>query len=97
MGDVREDFVKKMKTSMDHWNDDIDLLQSSAIRAGSSVRVEMEKNIEDLRNKRKDFQDKLGRLGRATQEAWGPLQTGVESAWKTLDDSILGAKTKYKK
>lgn len=96
MGEIRDAFVQKMKASMDHWNNDIDKLQASAVRAGSSVRVEMEKHIEDLKTKRKDFQDKLGRLHRATEEAWGTLQTGVESAWKTLDDSIQVAKTKYK-
>ena len=96
MGEIRDAFVQKMKASMDHWNDDIDKLQSHAIRAGASARVELQKHVEDLKVKRKDFQDKLGRLNRATEEAWGTLQIGVETAWKTLDDSIQVAKTKFK-
>lgn len=96
MGETRDAFVQKMKASMDHLNDDIDKLQSNAVRAGASARVEMQKHIEDLKDKRKDFQDKLGRLHKASEEAWGDLQAGVEAAWKSLDDSIQLAKTRYK-
>ncbi len=96
MGEVRDAFVKKMKASMDQWNNDMDKLQSNAVRAGASARVEMQKHVDDLKEKRRDFQDKLGRLNKATEEAWGDLQVGVEAAWKSLDDSIQLAKTRYK-
>ncbi len=96
MGETRDIFVQKMRAGMDHWNNDIDKLESNSIRAGAAVRVEMQKHIEDLKAKRKDFQDKLGRLNKAGEEAWGNLQAGVDAAWKSLDDSIQSAKTKYK-
>lgn len=96
MVDKRDAYVEKLKSKIDEWNRDIDKLQAKADQMAADARVKYQKQIEGLKAKQKEVQDKMGQLQKASGEAWVELKTGMNSAWKALGESVKSAKTKFK-
>ena len=69
------------------------LMRAKAEGAGTEVKVEYRKNIDDLKAKYQVAQSKLDELKAAGSEKWETCKTGVEGAWKELE-AAFGKLTK---
>jgi len=97
MNEKRDAYAQKLKAKMDEWNAEIDKLAAKADQAEADVKIEYQKQIEDLRAKRKDVEDKIAELQQAAESAWEDLKQGLENSWEILKASFTKAKTEFKR
>jgi len=88
--------VQKLKAKMDEWNAEIDKLAAKADQAEADAKIEYEKQLEDLRAKRKDVEDKMAELQQAGDGAWEDLKAGIENAWDSLGSALKSAASRFK-
>jgi len=96
MTEKRDAYVQKLKAKMDEWNAEIDKIEAKADQAEAESKIEYEKQLEDLRAKRKDVEDKMAELQQAGDGAWEDLKAGIESAWDSLGNALKSAASRFK-
>lgn len=93
----RDAYVEKMKAKLDEWNAEIDKLAAKADRVKAESKIEYQKQMEDIREKRNDLEDKIAVLQRAGESAWEDLKQGLENSWKILKGSLTRAKSEFER
>ena len=97
MTEKRDAYVQKLKAKMDEWNAEIDKLAAKADQADAEAKIEYHKQLEDLRAKRKDLEDKIAELQQAGDGAWEDLKQGLENSWDILKTSFSKAKSEFER
>ena len=97
MEEKKEIYLKKLKAKMQEWNAEIDKLEAKAGQVKADVKIEYEKRIADLREKRKDFEDKLAEMKKAGDGTWEGLKQGLENSWEVLKTSFTKARSEFEK
>jgi uncharacterized coiled-coil DUF342 family protein len=92
----RDAYVQQLKAKMDEWNAEIDKLKAKADQAKAGSKIEYQKQMEDLREKRNKFQNRITEIEQAGEGAWEDLKQGVESSWEALKLSLSKAKSRFK-
>lgn len=96
MTEKRDAYVEKLKSKLDQWNAEIDEIEAKADQTEAESKIEYEKQLEDLRAKRKNVEDKIVELQQAGDGAWEDLKAGVEIAWDSLGNAIKSAASRFK-
>lgn len=96
MSEKRDAYVQKLKAKMNEWNAEIDKIEAKADQADAESKIEYEKQVEDLRAKRKEVEDKMAELQQAGEGAWEDLKKGIESAWDSLGNALKSATSRFK-
>ncbi|MDZ7700384.1 MAG: coiled coil domain-containing protein [Deltaproteobacteria bacterium] len=96
MTEKRDAYVQKLKAKMDEWNAEIDKIEAKADQADAESKIEYEKQLEDLRAKRKDVEDKMAELQQAGDGAWEDLKAGMDNAWDSLGNALKSATSRFK-
>lgn len=97
MTEKRDAYVQKLKAKMDEWNAEIDKLAAKADQADADAKIEYYKQLEDLRAKRKDLEDKIAEVQQAGESAWEDLKQGLENSWDILKTSFSKAKSEFER
>lgn len=97
MTEKRDAYVQQLKAKMDEWNAEIDKLQAKADQAEAEAKIEYHEQIEDLRAKRKEVEDKMAELQQASEGAWEDLKQGLENSWEILKGAFAKAKSRFEK
>ena len=92
----QEDYIEKIKGKLEKLQAELDKLEEKAARAKDASTAKYQKQIESLRAKGQEFEEKLEHLRQSGGKAWEELKEGVEGAWKSLSDAIKSAKSKLK-
>lgn len=92
----REIYIEKMKAKLDKWNADIDQLEAKAKDAKSDAQLKYSREIDRLKDQRKEAEAKLSELQRAGEGAWGDLKIGIENAWDSLGTAVSSAISRLK-
>jgi hypothetical protein len=77
--------VGKMEAELRHWGVKLDKLIAKANTAGTEVKSDYRKGVEDLKGKYKVAQSKFADSKAAGGAKWGILKTGLEAAWNDLE------------
>jgi DNA anti-recombination protein RmuC len=93
---TRDAYVERLKAQLDDWNAQIDKLEARARQADAETRVEYEKQIEALRSRRDDMQNRLEDLRDAAGDAWRDLQKGADDAWEEIKAAFDTALTRFR-
>jgi uncharacterized coiled-coil DUF342 family protein len=88
--------VQKMQAKLDEWNAEIDKLKAKAAQAEADSRVEYQKQIQNLQEKRQGAEKKLAEVRQAGESAWQDLKAGAQSAWDAMEDAIKSARSRFK-
>jgi hypothetical protein len=72
-------------------------LSAAAKKSSGEVKVAHEKNVQELKAKKKDAQAHLDKLGKATSGAWDATKEGFSKAYKDLHESYEKVATSEKK
>ncbi|MDY6823548.1 MAG: hypothetical protein SWH68_07090 [Thermodesulfobacteriota bacterium] len=96
MTEKRDAYVQKLKAKMDEWNAEIDKIEVKADQAEAEAKIEYEKQLADLRAKRKDVEEKIAELQQAGDGAWGDLKVGMDSALDSLRNAVKSAASRFK-
>jgi len=83
--DHKEDTVGRMESQLAHWGATLDHLVQRAERAGSEVKVDYHKRLDDLKAKYQAAQKKLSDLRTASHEKWDTFKADLEVVWKDLE------------
>ncbi len=92
----KDAYVKKMHAKLDEWNAEIDKLKAKADQAEAESRIEYQKQIEDLQDKRREAERKMSQVKKAGEGAWEDLKSGVQDAWDAMDEAVKSARSKFK-
>ena len=80
-----ETHVGKMEKQLKHWGARLDEVAAEAEKAGSEVKVDCNKNIDELKAKYKAAQSRLHAFRASGSKNWESFKTDVESAWNELE------------
>ena len=77
-----------MESELKQWGAKLDKLVAKVEAAGTEVKIDYRKRVEDLKAKYKLTQSKFDECKAAGGAKWGIFKTGVESAWSDLEASF---------
>ena len=92
----KDAYVQKLHAKLDEWNAEIDKLMARADKAEADSRVEYQKQIDILRDKRAHAEQKLNEVREAGSGAWEDLKSGVQGAWDSMEEALKSARSKFK-
>lgn len=92
---TRETVVRKLKSRLDRFNNDLAALESRADHLTDSARAEIRDTLADLRKKRDEAQRQLGELGDASDSAFDDLVDGIEKGWDEVSASFDRARKRF--
>ena len=93
----KEIYLQKLKAKMHEWTAEIDKLEAKAGQIKADAKIEYEKRIADLKEKRKDFEAKLAEMKKAGDGTWEGLKQGLENSWEVLKTSFTKAKAEFER
>ena len=89
-------YIQKLHARLDQWNAKIDKLRAKADKVEAGVRVEYNKQMEYLQEKRKVAEAKLAEMREAGGDAWKDLKIGVGMALDAVEEAIKSASSRFK-
>jgi hypothetical protein len=95
MTEKKDAYVQKMKAKLNELNAEIEWLVSKVNQARAESRIEYQKQLSDLREKRRDLEDKIVAMHQAGESAWEDLKQGLENSWEILKISFGKAKSEF--
>ena len=93
----RDDYVKTLKSQLDHWNAETAKWEAQAKVAQASMRAEYDKQLAAFRQKRDDAIAQLAKVQSASGEAWKELARGADEAWAKMSEAFEKAHAQFKK
>ncbi|MDO3379037.1 hypothetical protein [Geoalkalibacter halelectricus] len=89
----KEAYRKKIEAQLEEWDAHIDVLRARAKKAGADARLQLDKQIEDLKARRENVRHRLTELQQAGDEAWHKVRDGIDkagaefkSAWEKIKE-----------
>jgi peptidoglycan hydrolase CwlO-like protein len=92
----KEEYVQKLHAKLDEWSAEIDKLKAKADKTEAETRIEYQKQIETLKQRRREADKKLSELHNAGEGAWQDLKAGAQLAWDAMEEAIKSARSKFK-
>jgi uncharacterized coiled-coil DUF342 family protein len=92
----KEAYIKKLHAKIDEWNADIDKLTAKASQVEAESKIEYQKQIGTLKNKRDELEKKVSEISRSGEDAWQDLKAGIDLAWEAMSEAIKSATSRFK-
>jgi uncharacterized coiled-coil DUF342 family protein len=80
---LKEDYQEKIETQLKEWTAKINELTGKAGQATADVKAKMLKEIEELRGRNDELQQKLNEIKSAGTEKWEMSRPAPKKGWKT--------------
>ncbi|MFZ0726471.1 MAG: hypothetical protein WAM61_11830 [Desulfobacterales bacterium] len=93
----RDEFVTKMKARLDDWNQEFDSFEKKIQKLKADMTAKYESQIEELRRKRREGDQKLAQIRTAGEGTWEHLKAETENAWVAMKEALAAFKAHYKK
>lgn len=94
---TRDEYVTKLKSQLDHWNEDMAKWETQARQARADARQRYEKELVDLKAQREKALYQLKLLQGASTTAWAEVARGADEAWNAFRKSLDTARTRFEK
>ena len=91
----KDEYVQKLHAKIDEWNAEIDSLKAKGESVKAGKKAEYEKELEALKMKRKDLEEKAKQLAGAGENAWKDLKSGIDGAFSSLENAVTAAKSRF--
>jgi TolA-binding protein len=92
---TRDTFQEKTEAQLKALDARIQLLEAKAEQLEAEAKIEFEKQIKDLRDRREQVQKRLDQLKKAGTTAWQDLKKGVDTALNDLEKAIVNAANRF--
>ena len=92
----KDAYIQKLHAKIDEWNADIDKLTAKASQVEAESKIEYQKQIETLKNKRDEIEKKATEISRSGEEALDDLKAGIDLAWEAMSEAIKSATSRFK-
>jgi hypothetical protein len=97
MNEKRDTYMKTLKAKLDEWNAEIGKLAEKVEQTDIDAKIEYQKQLEDLRARLKDLDDKITPMQQVDEGGWEDLKQGIENSWEILKISISKAKSEFER
>ncbi|MCK5779202.1 MAG: coiled coil domain-containing protein [Rhodospirillales bacterium] len=91
----KQAYQQKVQAQLDEWSAEIDKLRAKADKADADAQIALNREIDDLRDKKNQAREKLDELSDASEGAWEDLKTGIESASNQLGQALRSAQSRF--
>ena len=88
--------MEKLHAKIDEWNADIDRLIAKAEQVEADSRIEYQKQIEVLKSKRDEIEQKVSEISRSGEQAWEDLKAGADLAREAMSEAIKSATSRLR-
>ncbi|MEO1250951.1 MAG: coiled coil domain-containing protein [Pseudomonadota bacterium] len=89
---TQEAYQQKFEAKLKEADAEISRLSAKAEGATADRKLELEKQVNELRSKRDSIGSKLSELKDKSGDAAGDVQSGLESAWDEFTNSLSSAR-----
>lgn len=89
-------YLKKLEAQLEEWDAEIDRLRAKAKSARADAQLAYEKQLNELRAKRKQAVDRMEELRHASEGAWRDMKAGLDAAWSSLHDALNKARARFR-
>ncbi len=94
---VRNAFLKRVASTLETLDDEIDRLTAKAEKAGRDAKIRYDEELAVLRMKRETVRTKVQQVRDAGAGSWGSLKSGVQDAMDDLKNAIEKAVERLRK
>jgi division protein CdvB (Snf7/Vps24/ESCRT-III family) len=91
----RKVLIDKLAAQLKQWDAEIQKLEAKVNKVDANVRANYRQKLDDLRTKKQEANSKLQEIKDSGEEAWGELKVGFEKSWKSINDAINNAISKF--
>ena len=74
---------------------EIQRLKAKADEAEADMKLNLERDLKEVQQQRKAFQNRISELKSSSDQALNDLQEGFERAWTALSDSVSAAAARF--
>ena len=93
----REEYHERIDRRIHEWGEEIEKLRGKAETLGAGARKKLQAQADDLKALQETARQKLSRMRKAGEEAWGELHAGAEQALDELRKGYDAATSRLKK
>lgn len=97
MTTTRDEYVAKLKTQLDRWNDDITRWEERARAASAQAHGQCARHLATLQAQREHARYNLQLLQDASTGAWREVARGADEAWARMREAVAQARTYFEK
>ena len=97
MSKSKEAYRDKMQAELDQYRARIDMLRAKAAESSADARIEYERQLDGLEERRQQMQARLDELGRTSGAAFDDMKKGIASAWHDLGQAVDQAAARFKR
>lgn len=90
-----EQYKHDMREAVRNIDRDIEKLETRAESLSGDARAQVEDTIEQLRNQRDAFVDRLEQARADTADAWQDIRSGLDRAWNDLEQAGRNALDRF--
>jgi hypothetical protein len=92
----KQEYQRELEKKLADLDQQIDAWKAKASKATAEAKVEMDKKLVVLKEKRDAVAQKMKELGDSTSAAWADVKVGIEKAYDELKDAVENAKDNFK-
>jgi DNA anti-recombination protein RmuC len=92
----KENYEKKLQAQLDEWAAETDKLKAKAKGVSADVKIEYDKQVNELQKKQKAAGEKLTELKKASEDAWEELKEDMDDMWDSLGKTLTSVIAKFK-
>lgn len=92
----RDEYQQLAEAKLEEIVAKIQQLKAQAKQGDAKVRIEIERSIDQLQDRKAAVENKLGDLKNAGENAFGELKAGVETAMNEMKSAVEEATAKFK-
>lgn len=85
---TKQAFQQKLEMQLKEWDAEFEKLKVKAKQAKTEIRADIEKQIENLAEKRAAAHEKILELRHRTEDTWVDLKAGAEKIWKEMHEAL---------
>jgi septal ring factor EnvC (AmiA/AmiB activator) len=85
---TRDDYIEKLKTQLDEWNDEIGKLEARLAERNEATRKKLEPHLAKAREARDTVRAKLKELRDSGEKSWDSARDEVEHVVKVFKQSV---------
>lgn len=91
----KDAYLQRLKAKLDEWKAELDKLTAKAKQADATVRIEIQKEIDTLREQRAKLEGKFEEVRQSSEAAWRDIRSGIDRAWSALSDAVKSVSSRF--
>ncbi|MBD3225100.1 MAG: coiled coil domain-containing protein [Caldithrix sp.] len=93
--DSKKSYLERTAQQLKEWDKDIESLRKKVAEATTSAKGEYQKQLDDIKTKRANLEEKFKALRNSSDEAWQDMKNGLEKSWSELKQAFDTARSKF--